>query len=168
MMLASFFLGYLLPLPVSAAVEAGPPPSSDPIVKLEITGRSGPVVIEIEYAVAPDDARRFYEVMRQVKRSRERNGAFDVSLARDMADPSVWVERFHYPTWNDYLRARDRPTVEDRAIRDRAAEFQVDRNEPRVRRMLERPFGSVRWRDEAPDHGRQMPDFAPLTPPGNS
>lgn len=168
MMLASVFLGYLLPLPVSAAVEAGPPPSSDPVVKLDITGRSGPVVIEIEYAVAPEDARRFYDVMRQVKRSRERNGAFDVSLARDMADPSVWVERFHYPTWNDYLRARDRPTAEDRAIRDRATEFQVDKREPRVRRMLERPFGSVRWRDEAPDHGRQMPDFTSVTPPGNS
>jgi hypothetical protein len=33
--------------------------------------------------------------------------------------------------------------------------------------MLERPFGSVRWRDEAPDHGRRLPDL-PVSPPGNS
>lgn len=168
LMLASVFLGYLLPLPISTAAEAGPPPGNDPVVKLDITGRSGPVVIEIEYAVARDDARHFYNLMRQVQRSRERNGAFDVSLARDMADPEVWVERFHYPTWNDYLRARDRPTTEDRAIRDRAAEFHANGREPRVRRMLGRPFGSVRWRDEAPDHGRRMPNFPPITPPENS
>ena len=85
---------------------------------------------------------------------------------RDVADPELWIERFHYATWNDYLRARDRPTVDDRAVRDRALAFHVGPGDPRIRRMLERPTGSVRWRDEAldPGEGPEMP--ALLTPSG--
>lgn len=86
--------------------------------------------------------------MREVRRSRERNGAFNMTLARDITDPELWVERFHYPTWNDYLRARDRPTVDDRQLRDHAVAFHIGSEPPRVRSMLERPIGSVRWREE--------------------
>lgn len=158
-MVLGLVLGFFLPVPDETAIEAGPGPRSDPVVALELTGRSGPLVIEIEYEIAPENARKFYEAMRLVKRSRERNGAFDVSIARDIAIPSRWIERFHYPTWNDYLRARDRPTSEDRIVRDNALAFQINRTEPIVRRMLERPFGSVRWRDEAPDYGNQAPQI---------
>jgi hypothetical protein len=165
MMVVSIVIGFLLPLPDEAAIQAGPSPSSDPVVKLDITGRSGPIVLEMEYEVALEDARAFYDVMRRLKRIRERNGAFDVSLARDLALPSLWVERFQYPTWNDYLRSRDRPTSEDRLVRDQAMALQVNGREPLVRRMLERPFGSVRWRDEAPDYGSRSPQVVP--PMGN-
>jgi hypothetical protein len=89
----------------------------------------------------------------QVKRSRKRNGAYDVSIARDLSEASVWIERFAYPTWHDYLRARDRPTAADRALRDRLLTFHRDAQPPIIRRLLERPFGSVRWRDNAPDRG---------------
>lgn len=167
LMLVGLLIGYLWPLPAKSVAHAAPRRANDPVVKLDITGRSGPIVIEIAYAVLPEQAREFYDVMRLVKRSRERNGAFDVSLARDIGDPVRWTERFHYPTWHDYLRARDRPTVEDRAIRSRASAMQLDGHVPDVRLMLERPFGSVRWREDAPDYGSQAADFG-IPPLGNS
>lgn len=157
-MVVGLVMGFLLPLPNKSAIEAGPGPRGDPVVALEITGRSGPLAVEIEYEVAPEKAREFYDAMRLVKRSRERNGAFDVSIGRDVAYPTLWIERFHYPTWNDYLRARDRPTADDVVVKNRARALQLNDREPTVRRILERPFGSVRWHDEAPDHGTPVPE----------
>jgi hypothetical protein len=51
----------------------------------------------------------------------------------------------------DYLRLRSRFTHADRALQAAADAFNGAREGRRVRRSLERPFGSVRWRAETPD-----------------
>ncbi|MDE2620872.1 MAG: MFS transporter, partial [Sphingomonadales bacterium] len=122
-------------------------------VGLNLSGRSGPVAIEIEYHVDPDEARAFYRVMQAVQQIRSRNGAYDWTIARDIADPREWVERFHCPTWHDYLRMRDRLTREEQVTTEEAMAFHRGVSGPRVRRRLERPYGSVRWRDETRDEG---------------
>jgi MFS family permease len=124
---------------------------ADPEVNLAITARSGPIVIEIDYRVDPDRARAFYGVMQKVQLSRQRNGAYGWSLSRDLADPELWTERYHCPTWTDYLRQRNRPTQAERALHQSAIDFHLGPEPIRVRRMLERPFGSVRWKDDTPD-----------------
>jgi len=124
---------------------------ADPEVKLALTPRSGPVVIEIDYRIDPDDARAFHGVMQQVQLSRQRNGAYGWSIARDIADPELWTERYHCPTWLDYLRQRNRSTQHDRTLHQRAIAFHRGADPVRVRRMLERPFGSVRWKEDSPD-----------------
>ena len=123
-------------------------------VTLPLTLRSGPIIIEVEYDVAPEDARDFYDAMREVQRTRLRNGGFAWSLARDIADPSLWTERYHYPTWGDYLRTLDRLTQVDLAIHRHARSFDRIGEGRVVRRRLERPFGSVRWRADSPDSGQ--------------
>ncbi|MGP9814305.1 MFS transporter [Rhodopseudomonas sp. NSM] len=124
---------------------------ADPEVRLALTPRSGPLVVEIEYRIDQDDARAFHGVMQQVQLSRQRNGAYGWSIARDIADPELWTERYHCPTWLDYLRQRNRSTQDDRNLHQRAMAFHRGSDPIRVRRMLERPFGSVRWKDESPD-----------------
>ena len=124
---------------------------ADPEVRLSLTGRSGPLVVEIEYRVAQDNARPFHTVMQQVQLSRQRNGAYGWSIARDIADPELWTERYHCPTWLDYLRQRNRSTQSERALHQEAIAFHLGPDPVRIRRMLERPFGSVRWKDETPD-----------------
>lgn len=124
---------------------------AEPEVALAITERSGPIVIEIDYEVDQKEARQFYAVMLQMERARLRNGAFEWSLARDLADPTLWTERYHLPTWLDYARLRSRFTHADRALQEAADRFNSARTNRRVRRRLERPFGSVRWRAETPD-----------------
>ncbi len=160
--MSTALFGLFMAIPDLVAAEAAPPTSSDPLVQMALTARSGPLVIEIEYRVGSADARLFYHAMRDVRRSRERNGAFSTSLARDISDPELWVERFHYPTWNDYLRARDRTTVEDRIWRDKALAFHIG-EPPKVRRYLERPTGSVRWREDTIDPGETLPVPVNLT-----
>jgi hypothetical protein len=118
--------------------------------------RSGPVVVDVEYDVDPDAARAFYAVAQKLQRIRHRNGGFNWSISRDIANPALWTERYHCPTWGDYLRMRDRYTLDDLEIQRAADGFNRSGEGPekqgrRVRRYLERPFGSVRWQAETPD-----------------
>jgi len=152
LMLLSPILGIWLRMPpVGARNEAATEVLADPEVRLSLTGRSGPLVVEIEYRVAQDNARLFHNVMQEVQLSRQRNGAYGWSIARDIADPELWTERYHCPTWLDYLRQRNRATQSERALHQRAIDFHLGPGPIRVRRMLERPFGSVRWKEDTPD-----------------
>jgi hypothetical protein len=56
---------------------------------------------------------------------------------QDLADPEVWVERFHNPTWTDYLRQRHRATIADREIEDLVRSFHRGDEPPLVRRLIE-------------------------------
>ena len=152
LMLLSPLLGIWLRMPpVGARYEPPAEALADPEVRLSLTGRSGPLVVEIEYRVAQDNARAFHNVMQEVQLSRQRNGAYGWSIARDIADPELWTERYHCPTWLDYLRQRSRATQSERALHQRAIDFHLGPDPIRVRRMLERPFGSVRWQEDTPD-----------------
>ena len=137
---------------------------TDPEVRLSLTPRSGPIVVEIEYRVDPAKAGVFYAVMQHVQLSRQRNGANGWSIARDLADPELWIERYHCPTWHDYLRQRSRSTASERALHLRANEFHVGPEPIRIRRMLERPVGSVRWKEDTPD--RSTAATTAITIPG--
>ncbi|MFD1613249.1 MFS transporter [Sphingomonas tabacisoli] len=123
----------------------------DPQLALPVTMRSGPVTIEIDYCVDPSCAREFYDAMRAVRRTRLRNGGFDWSIARNLADPAIWTERYSCSTWGDYLRIRARFTQADLAAQAAADAFMLPGCRHVVRRCLERPFGSVRWRQDSPD-----------------
>jgi MFS family permease len=152
LMALSPLLGLWLRMPpVGARNEDAAELLADPEVRLSLTGRSGPLVVEIEYRVAQDNARAFHNVMQDVQLSRQRNGAYGWSIARDVADPELWTERYHCPTWLDYLRQRNRATQSERELHQKAIAFHLGPEPIRVRRMLERPFGSVRWKDESPD-----------------
>jgi MFS family permease len=135
---------------------------ADPEVRLAITPRSGPIVVELEYRIAPDEARTFYQLMQQMQSIRQRNGAYDWSIARDLADAERWTERFSCPTWLDYLRQRTRSTQADRQVQDAARAMHRGPEPILIRRMLERPLGSVRWREDTPDPGREA--SFPVTP----
>lgn len=152
---------YVMTLPVFALMLPLPNPSSagaeavdltnEPEVELPITMRSGPIVIDIEYRIDPDNAREYYDAMQQVRRVRLRNGGFNWSISRDIGDPAQWTERFHFPAWGDYLRMRDRSTQSDIDAQLNADQYLMPGSEKRIRRGLERPFGSVRWKVSTPD-----------------
>jgi MFS family permease len=161
MMLASPLLGLWLRMPRIGARNEDAEVLADPEVQLQLTARSGPLVVEIEYRVAQDNARAFHNVMQEVQLSRQRNGAYGWSIARDIADPELWTERYHCPTWLDYLRQRNRSTQSERALHQRAMDFHLGPDPVRVRRMLERPFGSVRWKEDSPD--RAASEVLPVT-----
>ena len=150
----TLLLGFVVPLPPHPTEEDANAPADigyEPEVEMALTMRSGPVVIEVEYDVDPDRAREFYAVMVRIQKVRRGIGAFDWSISRDIADPAVWIERYQCPTWGDYLRMRDRYTHADFEVQEQADTFNRTGQGHRVRRRLERPFGSVRWKADSPD-----------------
>lgn len=144
LMLGSPLIGLWLRMPRIGARGEEAKVLEDPEVRLPLTGQSGPLVVEIEYRVTEENARAFHDVMQEVQLSRQRNGAYGWSIARDIAAPELWTERYHCRTWHDYLRHRNRPTQSERVLQQQAIDFHVGPGKVRVRRMLERPFGSVR------------------------
>ncbi len=157
---ATLILGWLLPLAsneeeYTESVEIG----AEPQVALGLSMRSGPIVVEVEYDVEPEQAREFYEAAMHLERLRKRIGGFDWSIARDIANPAVWTERYMCPTWGDYLRMRSRYTQADLDIQKRADSFNRTIGGRNVRRRLARPYGSVRWKADTPDNYRGTVDF---------
>ena len=134
---------------------------SEPNVKIPLIARSGPIVVELEYRVEERRARLFYAVMQKVRLSRMRNGAYGWSIARDIEDPQVWIERYHCPTWHDYLRQRNRPTQSERDLHQRAMKFHIGPEPVRIHRMLERPGGSMPWKDGKQATARDSGDDIP-------
>lgn len=151
LMLASPLIGLWLCMPQIGARGKEAEVLADPEVRIALTGRSGPLVVEIEYRVEQQNARAFHHVMQEMKLLRQRTGAYGWSIARDITDPELWTERYHCPTWFDYLRQRNRSTQSERTLEKQMLAFHVGPDPVRVRRMLERPFGSVRWRDDVLD-----------------
>ncbi len=145
-------LGLLLPMPLGAGedmelVEL----NNEPEMAVPLSPRSGPVVVEIDYEIEPTEARPFYESMLLLQSVRLRNGAFDWSIARDIADAALWTERFHFPTWQDYQRQRTRFTQADLVAQAAATAFNKRPGGAGVRRRLERPVGSMGWQTDSPD-----------------
>ncbi|MCK1574176.1 MFS transporter [Bradyrhizobium sp. 174] len=153
LMMTSPLLGLWLRMPRIGARGEETETVALPEVRLALTERSGPLVVEIEYRVAQENARAFHNIMQDVQLSRQRNGGYGWSIARDIADPELWTERYHCPTWLDYLRQRNRWTQSDRVLDRNATAFHIGPDPVRIRRMLERPFGSVRGKEDVPDRG---------------
>ena len=146
------FLGFLLPVPNDIAEDIQQIEIPEiPEFALELSLRSGPIALEIDYDVDPEQAREFYNNMVSMQKVRMRNGGYDWSLARDIENPALWTERFHCPTWGDYLRMRSRYTQTDISVQAKIKTFDRFEGATKVRRKLERPIGSVRWKAETPD-----------------
>jgi len=96
---------------------------SAPRLLIEPRLQEGPVMVQIEYCVDPQQAEDFLRAMHEVRRMRERDGAFGWFVARDPASEERHVEAFMAESWLDYLRQLDRMTDADHTIEDHARSF---------------------------------------------
>jgi len=139
-MLAGAVLGIWVRLPAHTSESLDPLNRfTAPALDYDIQPRSGPIVIEIEYKIDPAAIDEFLSVMSQRKRIRQRDGAQQWTLMRDLAHPEIWVETYHSPTWTEYIRHNLRLTQADAAISDKLRALHQGDGLPPVRRMIERP-----------------------------
>ena len=96
----------------------------------------GPIMVAIEYRIRPEDTDAFIEAMTRLRDIRQRNGATLWNLYNDMTRPGIMVESFTIETMLEMLRQRERMTVADREIRDRARAFHREGTLPKVTRLL--------------------------------
>ncbi|HEX6757349.1 MAG TPA: MFS transporter [Propionibacteriaceae bacterium] len=82
---------------------------------------AGPILVTVEFTVAPEREAAFLEAMDHLRRSRRRTGASRWELYRDGDRPDRFVEIFSVPSWEEHLRQHEgRLTAADRAIEEAA------------------------------------------------
>ncbi|MCW3835615.1 MFS transporter [Sphingomonas canadensis] len=134
----SALVGLRMPLPKVDDLNLDPLRDwREPETSVPVEPRSGPVVVLIEYRIAPGDVPAFLAAMSERRRVRRRDGAYGWSLLHDLSDAELWLERYHVPTWVDYVRHNQRRTHADAANFARILEYHRGEERPRVRRMLE-------------------------------
>jgi hypothetical protein len=89
--------------------------------------------------------------MRHVRRFRRRDGSAGWSLYQDVVEPRHWVETFTVPSWVEFLRVRDRRTVDDVAAFQRARACHSGEAPPWVTRLLLQAPGHRLAPGSAPD-----------------
>ncbi|MGN6270455.1 MAG: MFS transporter [Sphingomonas sp.] len=116
---------------------------AEPETAVPVDARSGPVVVTLEYTIDPADEVAFLTVMAERRRIRRRDGARHWHLLRDLADPTRWIERYHVPTWLDYVRHNQRRTRADATVSEQLRALHRGDGPPVVTRMLERDIGAT-------------------------
>lgn len=160
----SVLAGLRLPLRDIETANLAPRGWETPDTEVPVEARSGPVVVTIDYRIAPQDVVAFLNVMNERRRIRRRDGAHHWALLRDLNDPALWIERYHVSTWLEYIRHNQRRTEADRANSEALLALHRGQEPPRVHRMIERQTGSLPvMRLPTP---REMAD--PLTDPTRS
>jgi MFS family permease len=96
----------------------------------------GPVLIQIEYRIVPENRDAFLRAVRAIGPVRRRNGANSWRVFRDLAEENLYVERYIISSWAEYVRLRSRMTIADRQIQEEVARHQREGVEIRVSRFL--------------------------------
>lgn len=110
-----------------------------PNLALDLQGRSGPMAIMIEHIIPEKLTARFLELMHERRRIVRRDGGRNWELLRDTQHPEQWIEAYHVPTWNDYVRHNQRRTHADAIIYDAVRALHAGAEPPKVHRMVVRP-----------------------------
>ncbi|MBV0891298.1 MFS transporter [Paracoccus sp. Z118] len=123
-----------------------------PPLALDVRGRSGPIMVMVDYEVAHRDVPEFLRLMAKRRNIRRRNGARRWALLRDLEKPEHWSESYHIATWDDYVRHNLRQTKSDAEVTLALRELHRGDGDPEVHRMIERH--SVSPQDHVPLLGK--------------
>ncbi len=138
-MLAGAVLGLRYAMPEFGKVDLDPLGQfKEPALRLDLRGRSGPIMVMIDYIINPDAIAEFLSTMVDRRRIRRRDGARQWVLLRDLEHADRWTESYHVATWEDYLRHNMRRTKADAEVSDRLLALHQGAAPPQVHRMIER------------------------------
>jgi len=142
-MLASALLAVPFPMRAAEGLDLDPADHwPNPAVESSIDPDDGPVVVMVEYQVAPPDWPAFRLAAEQLRRLRLRDGALRAGLFADVADPVRLTEFFYVATWGEHERQHHRFTREDQAVEARVRHFHAGPGAPRVTHFLAFPNAS--------------------------
>ncbi|MDO5604963.1 MAG: MFS transporter [Paracoccus sp. (in: a-proteobacteria)] len=138
-LMAAAAIGLRLPMPEFSQSDLSPANRfREPVLGLDLRGRSGPIMVMVDYEIAPADTDEFLSLMVQRRDIRRRDGARSWVLLRDLEKPGHWSESYHIATWDDYIRHNTRRTVSDTAVTQALHALHRGEGDPPVHRLIER------------------------------
>ncbi|WP_173088532.1 MFS transporter [Devosia sp. 1635] len=109
---------------------------AEPVVATPLTGDRGPVLIEVEYQIAPERQAEFVSALRRFGVTRQRDGALRWDIWEDVADPGRVVETFVVQSWIEHQRQHGRVTRTDAQEQKLLNAFHLGDRPPLVRHLL--------------------------------
>jgi MFS family permease len=94
----------------------------------------GPVLVTVEYDVAPERASDFIKAMHRYGRIRRRDGAYEWGIFRDSEKENCYLETFLVHSWAEHLRQHARSIQSDRPLEERVQS--CTRGDPKVRHLI--------------------------------
>ena len=111
-------------------------PTSLAAIAQDLEPDRGPVLVTVQYHVAPERAQDFAAAMPALRRIRLRDGASDWGLFRDASAGERYVEVFLVNSWIEHLRQHERATVADLDVSLRVRAFHLGDEPPVVRHLI--------------------------------
>jgi len=108
----------------------------EPRLEIEARADEGPVLVTVEYLIAPGKENDFMKAIHALGRVRRRDGAIQWGVYHDTAEPSRYVETFLVESWVEHLRQHQRGTVADRGVEDRVRAFHVADAPPQISHLI--------------------------------
>jgi MFS family permease len=93
----------------------------------------GPILVTVEYDVAPEQETAFLKAIHSYERVRRRDGAYRWGVFRDLEHPNRYVETFLTASWTEHVRQHERAIHADRAVEERV--YSHIRGTPSVRHL---------------------------------
>lgn len=124
-------------LPAANAVDLTPSGHwAEPAVVGPHAADRGPVMIQVEYRVAPADVPAFAKALHGFKAIRKRDGALTWHVFEDSEEPGLVVETFVVASWLEHLRQHERATHDDRHNQEALHRFHIGDTPPKVRHLI--------------------------------
>ncbi|MFD1881282.1 MFS transporter [Paracoccus pacificus] len=134
---ASVLLARVWRLPKDATTDLAPSNHwAEPVVAVTPDDDRGPVLIEIEYRIAPAKVAEFIAALRKFSTTRQRDGAIRWDVWEDVADPGRIVEAFVVESWVEHQRQHARVTHSDQLDQQTLNAFHIGKGAPVVRHFL--------------------------------
>ena len=132
-LIAGLLLIRFFPLVIDATIDLSPSTHwPEAHADLHADLEDGPVLVAIEYSVAPDNFERFRLVMRQLRERRLRDGARRWRLYQDAQQLERFLELFRLDSWGEHLRQHERTTMADRELEAVALKLHQGPERPKV------------------------------------
>ncbi|CAI2407587.1 MFS transporter [Serratia proteamaculans] len=108
----------------------------EPLLNTPVENDRGPVMIQVEYRVRPEDRPQFLRMLQRLSRVRRRDGAYAWGLTEHTADPQCVMEWFMVESWAEHLRQHQRVSHADADLQQEALQFHIGPEKPVVHHFL--------------------------------
>ncbi|MGB6282984.1 MAG: MFS transporter, partial [Xanthobacteraceae bacterium] len=106
-----------------------------PLTAQPIENDRGPVLVTVEYLIAPEEREPFLEALARLEHGRRRDGAYAWGVFEDAAHPGRVLETFLIESWMEHLRQHERVTKADRLLQEEVRRFDRSGN-PKVTHFI--------------------------------
>lgn len=113
-----------------------------PVLAIHADADRGPVLVTVEYRIAPERREAFLGAIRNLEQERRRDGAYSWDVFEDAAESGRFLETFMVASWLEHLRQHQRVTNADRIVQDAISQFDAAA-EPKVTHFIAAPLGSI-------------------------